>query len=72
MPKAVDAGNPAQRYERARLAPCPLVIFAVVVVSLGAVVAAGSHAAVFESGARSRRGRDRSCLVSQIVPFRHG
>jgi hypothetical protein len=52
---------------RRALGDLPVVVF-----SRRAVVTASPHAALFESGARSRRGRGRSCPVFQIVPSRHG
>ena len=44
----------------------------VVVVSRLTVVTASPHAALLETYVRSRKGRGRSCPVSQIVPSRHG
>jgi len=44
----------------------------VVIVSRLTVVTAGPHATLIETYVRSRKGRGRSCPVSQIVPSRHG
>ena len=44
----------------------------VVMVSRLTVVTAGPQATLLETYVRSRRGRGRSCPVSQIVPSRHG
>jgi len=49
-----------------------LCLLPVVVVSCRTVVMTGPHAALLESDVPSRKGRGRSCLVSRIVPFRHG
>jgi hypothetical protein len=69
----VKRGSAKQRFngpyeEKARLAPCPFGCLPVVVVSRLTVVPAGPDAAVLETYVRSRKGRGRSCPVSQTVP----
>jgi hypothetical protein len=58
--------------QKARLGAVPFGYLPVVVVSRLTVVTAGPHAALLETYVRSRKGRGRSCPVSQIVPSRHG
>jgi len=50
----------------------PFDYLSVVVVSRRTVVTPRPHAALLETYVRSRKGRDRSYPISQIVPSRHG
>ena len=51
--------------------PCPFFLFTFVLIASRAVEVPGSHAALLETGGRSRTGRDRSCRAFRRAPCRY-